>query len=115
MPERPLSEMILVSGLVPDHLFLVLVGQGGHVTGNGGLLANRRRRDDLFLTQHGLYEIPEVVDGAVALLVFLRAVDMDVGTRLDALGSAVGGIGAARIVLFGLEVEVLAVHHADGS
>ena len=69
--------MVLVGGFVPDDPLLVLERKRGHVAGNGRLLPHGRRRDHLFLAQHRLNEIAEVVDGAIDFLEILVAVEMD--------------------------------------
>src|SRR5690349_14460291 len=103
-----LREVILVGALVPDNLLVVLERERGHVAGDRSLLSYRRRSDRLFLALNGIDEIPEMVDGAVALVEIGFAVEMH---RLP--GGYLGGRFAAEA--FGREVKILPVHHLDGA
>src|SRR5690242_8877379 len=87
------GEVVLVGAVVPNHLLLVLERERGHVAGNRGLLAYGRRCDGLFLAQHRLNEIAEMVDGAVRFLEFLWPIDVDRRPRLDRFGRTVGSVG----------------------
>src|SRR6266487_3771757 len=60
------GEVIVVGLFAPDNLLVVLERQRRHVAGNGGLLADQRRRDHFLLALYGANEISEVIDGAVA-------------------------------------------------
>src|SRR5579864_5031402 len=97
---RDLSERVLVGLLVPENLLVVLERQGCHVTGDGRLLSDGRRRDGLFLPLNGQNEVPEVIVGSVGLIEIAAAVEVD--------GLPVGN-GGRRLatVGFGREIEIL--------
>src|SRR5438270_744247 len=73
------------------------------------------RRDRLLVAADGLDEVAEVIDHAVRFFEVGRPVEVDRGARLDGSRGAVRGARAARVELLVLEVEILAVHDADGA
>src|ERR1035441_5191642 len=80
------GEADLLRGLVPDGLLLVLEGEGGHVAADGGLLADGRRRDGLFLALHAQDEVTEVSEDAVVGLVDVLAAEREGLAALDVFG-----------------------------
>src|ERR1035437_9782052 len=102
------GEADLLRGLVPDGLLLVLEGEGGHVAADGGLLADGRRRDGLFLALHAQNEVTEVSEDAVVGLVDVLAAEREGLAALDVFGRlAAVGLGG--------EGELIAVHDFDGA